>query len=337
MIHGLNGTGKTNVLDAIYCLATAKSYFGVPDLKLITHGSNFYRIEGRLNRDSQEVRLVNKYERGKKKLVEKNGKAYDRLSDHIGTMPVVMITPDDLILVNGLSQDRRRFVDQALAQTDHTYLNHLVDYKRLLKQRNVVLKTSVNPDHMLLDSYDARMAPSALYITSKRKAFIDNFRPQLEVFYHWIAQVDEQIDVKYLPSLDGKDYIEASQESRKRDIFLKRTETGPHKDKIEFYLGPRAFRMFGSQGQKKNLVLAMKLAQHHVLSTQLHLPPLILLDDLFDRLDHQRVKRLIDLILKSNFGQILITDTRLSRIENILGSQPINAIELTKSKSNEEE
>ncbi|MDH3652079.1 MAG: DNA replication and repair protein RecF, partial [Saprospiraceae bacterium] len=224
LLYGLNGSGKTNVLDAIYCLATTKSYFGIPNSKLITHGASFYRLEGSLKKQSTVMKLVEKYEIGRKKVVEKDGKAYEKLGQHIGLMPVVMITPDDVVLVNGLNQDRRRFVDQALAQTDNSYLTNLIDYNRLLRQRNAFLKSNHDPDPTLLDSYDVRMAKPAEYVTKSRENFFSSFSDQLAYYYMTIAEAQEDVSIVYQSSLSTNAYVELAHLNRQRDLLLKRTE-----------------------------------------------------------------------------------------------------------------
>lgn len=321
IIHGLNGKGKTNLLDAIYCLAMTKSYFGATDKQLVLDGHDFFRIEGGLTKGAEEMKLVVKYQRGGKKTIEKNRKAYDKLSEHIGVVPAVMIAPDDLMLIDGLNADRRKFVDATLSQIDHNYLSQLVLYQRLLRQRNALLKKFQEEgrfDTVLLKTYDQNMEAPAKYLHKSRKRFFINFTSLVQQQYLAISEGVEEIDLQYVSALEQKDYLPLMDDSVQHDRHSGRTNVGPHKDKIECKLDGRSVKTFGSQGQKKSFVFALKLAQYDIMRKALGIRPLLLLDDLFDKLDHRRVDRLLGIILKGNFGQVFLTDTQLDRLEPLL-------------------
>ncbi len=336
IIHGLNGSGKTNLLDAIYTLAMSKSYFQTVDSKLRTWRESFYRIAGELIKSDESYSLVVKSVATKKKVVEKDGKAYDRLADHLGFMPLVMIAPDDLLLINGDNADRRRFVDQTLAQVDRPYLEALMTYKHLLKQRNRILRESMQTgrplSEPLLMSYSERMASPAEKIRDARATFFRSFEPRVAAFHQDLSGHREQISLRYRTDQDERSFMRQSQDQLPKDRALGRSSVGPHRDQVEVLLDDNAIKIFGSQGQKKSLVLALKLAQYEMIVSQAEQLPILLLDDLFDRLDHERVKRLLSCILRSDFGQVFITDTSLVPLVALIGDQEYQSIEITFDK-----
>ncbi|NND07438.1 MAG: DNA replication and repair protein RecF [Saprospiraceae bacterium] len=321
IIHGLNGMGKTNLLDAIYCVAMTKSYFGTSDRQMIHDGQAFFRLESKLLKGDEELSLIVKYQQGGKKTIQKNGNAYDKLSEHIGVVPVVMIAPNDLVLIDGLNADRRKFVDSTISQINHSYLNHLVLYHRLLKQRNALLKRfqeEGNFDPILLKTYDLKMEMPAQYLYKVRQQFFMEFTEKVQQQYATLSQRRESVDIRYVSSLEKGDFLQLMQDALQHDRYAGRTNVGPHKDKIECKLEGRMAKTFGSQGQKKSLVFAIKLAQYEVIRKSMSVKPLLLLDDLFDKLDHRRVDQLLSIILKGNFGQVFVTDTQLDRLEPLL-------------------
>lgn len=343
IIHGLNGSGKTNLLDAIYTLAMSKSYFQTADSKLRTWQENFYRIDGELIKSDETFRLVVKSMASKKKVLEKDGKAYDRLADHLGFMPLVMVAPDDLLLVNGDNADRRRFVDQTLSQVDQHYLQSLMTYKHLLKQRNRMLREALHagraaPETLLL-SYSERMSAPAEAIRASRREFFVSFEPRVTDYHDELSDKREQISFRYKTDQDERSFLEQSRDQLGKDRALGRSSVGPHRDQIEILLDGNAIKLFGSQGQKKSLVLALRLSQYEIIVAQTGQLPILLLDDLFDRLDEQRVNRLISCILRPEFGQVFITDTAIDPLAQLIGQHDFQAIhiELQQGSSIDEE
>jgi DNA replication and repair protein RecF len=318
---GNNGMGKTNLLDAVYYLCMGKSYFNTVDAQLVCHGQDFFRLEGHFIGEDRKEQIVVKVIPRKKKEVERNGVPYQKLSEHVGLLPVVMIAPDDTYLVTEGSEARRRLVDNTLSQFDPQYLQHLIRYNKLLKQRNALLKQLAENrtfDTTLLETYDLQMQPAAAYITQQRRLFLDDFIPVVTKYYAQIANQQEEVGCRYQTKLEEVDFIDLLLEHREKDRVLQRTTAGPHRDDIEFELEGRPLKRFASQGQLKSFVLALKLAQYDVLKTQKNRKPILLLDDIFDKLDINRVTQLLKLLLASDFGQIFLTDTHTSRIQEIV-------------------
>lgn len=348
---GLNGMGKTNFLDAIYYLCLCKSHFLTLDSDVIlketeteepanqaTNQPTFMRLEGHFRRENQREKIVAKVQNRKKKIFERNDVPYPSLSEHIGFLPVVMITPDDTELVREGSEERRRFLDNALSQLDNNYLRHLIFYNKIIEQRNAHLKkleksanlppsvksTETSDFEELLSTYDHQLAPSAIYIFEKRKAFAEQFEPIFNDFYQKIAGANESVKILYKNGF-GTDATDLATEgvknlwlgSRDRDRILQRTNLGIHRDDWIFEMGGKLLKKFGSQGQLKSFVIALKLAQFEILRGVKSENPLLLLDDIFDKLDETRVQNLLQLILTPSFGQIFLTDTHADRIENL--------------------
>lgn len=322
VIHGLNGAGKTNLLDAIYMLSMTKSFFSITDQQLIRASTSFFRLEGSLMKTKEHL-IVAKLQRGKKKILEVDGHPCDKFSDHIGFMPCIMIAPDDILLVNGGNTDRRRFIDGTLSQIYPGYLNALLQYNRLLRQRNALLKSLLeqgkkNDD--LVEVYSQKMQEPAESIHQYRKEFFEVFGPLVNKAYEEVSNAHESITLSFHADLDDLDYLAMVQSSATRDRMSGRTSKGPHKDKLELKIDGKAARTFGSQGQKKSLVFALKLAQYQWMSSISGFQPILLLDDIFDKLDLNRVAHLLQIVIKSNFGQIFITDTQKDRIEPLIKS-----------------
>ncbi len=325
---GQNGMGKTNLLDSIYYLCMCKSHRGVNDRNVVQHGTDFFRVEGYFtNRSDQEAgkkskdKIVAKVQPGKKKVFEKNDVEYQKLSEHIGLLPVVIIVPDDTTMATEGSEERRRFVDNTLSQMDKNYLKNLITYNKVLKQRNSALKKfaetrSFNPT--LLDTYDAQLIEPAQIISEKRKTFIEQFKPVFNEFYQIICNGKEKVQCGYKSNIDSNNFKELLDASREKDRILGRTTCGIHKDDLSFRIEGHMLRKFGSQGQLKSFVLALKLAQYDFLKKNHSSNPILLLDDIFDKLDEERVQQLIQLILDKNFGQVFITDTHENRVEEII-------------------
>ncbi|MCC6725924.1 MAG: DNA replication and repair protein RecF, partial [Saprospiraceae bacterium] len=319
LISGLNGMGKTNLLDAVYYLCMSKSHFQSTDKNVVRKGEGFFRLEGQFFIEKSE-KVVAKVIPGKQKTFERNDAPYTRLSDHVGFLPVVFLAPDDTALALEGSEERRRFIDNTLCQLDPLYLDALVNYNRILDKRNAALKKfgeqgSFNP--ILLETYNSQLEPTALLIYEKRHWFIGQFQPVFNMFYKNISDEAEPVECEYHSQLAGSNFMELLEKSVEKDRFLERTTVGIHKDDLVFSMKSFPLKRFASQGQLKSFVLAMKLAQNELLRQQKNKKPLLLLDDLFDKLDDKRVAQLIELLVKGDFGQVFITDTHPERAEDM--------------------
>lgn len=320
-IVGRNGMGKTNLLDAVYYLCMCKSALGLRDAGLVNHAYDFFRLEGLFQKTEKQYKIVAKVIPRKRKEIECNGTAYSRMVDHIGLLPVVMIVPDDTRLATEGSEERRRFLDNTLSQLDQSYLSALVKYNRILKQRNAALKQMGQErryDAALLSTYDQQLEGPAKLIFEKRNSFQSTFRDLLQQYYNKISGGQEEVDCIYKSQLLENSFGQLMQEAAEKDRILQRTTSGIHRDDLQFKIGGHPLKKFASQGQLKSYVLALKLAQYEVLKKDKKEPPLLLLDDIFDKLDRHRVKFLIQLILENEFGQVFITDTEMERLETIL-------------------
>ena len=334
---GLNGQGKTNVLDAIYLLSFAKSAFTSQDSLNITHGEEMAMVQGvyndgLINGDASlnggMMTISCGLRRGVKKQFRKDKKDYPRLIDHIGLIPLVMISPADQDLIEDGSDERRRFMDVVISQLDRKYLDCLTTYNALLKQRNALLKQyadAPNPPDDLLEVLEWQMVEPAQYIFRARTEFFEAFKPHFEEVYRRIAGEEEIPVLRYVSQLQDRDLREAYVRTRQRDLILGWTSQGIHKDDLEMKLGEFPLKQVGSQGQQRTFVLAMKLAQALYLGggTDNGLPvtgqkPILLLDDIFDRLDSQRVERIVEMVQGEEFGQIFITDTDRQHLTEIL-------------------
>lgn len=320
---GLNGMGKTNLLDAIYYLCMAKSNFWVPDSGLVRHEADFFRLEGRFTLGEKTERIVAKIQPRKKKVLERNGVPYEKLSEHIGLMPVVFMGPDDTLLISEGSDMRRRFLNNTLSQIDHHYLGQLIIYNRLLQQRNSLLKKwgeegGYDPD--LLQVYDQQMLDPARYIHEQRQAFTGRMVPAFQAMQQRISGQQEEVGLEYQSQLREKPLEAWWQEQADKDRYLQRTNAGIHKDDLKCTIRSYPLKKYASQGQLKSYVLALKLTQYQLLSDQTEEPPLMLLDDIFDKLDARRVGQLLELLIEESFGQVFITDTHEERIASIISN-----------------
>lgn len=320
---GLNGMGKTNLLDAIYYLCMGRSYFRFTDLNLVRHGEDFFRLEGLFSIEERAEKIVAKVGKGRKKVLERGDVPYQRLSEHIGLLPVVIITPDDTSIVNEGSEERRRFVDNTLSQLDPIYLRHLITYNKVLKQRNSALKQMAAnnryvPD--LLSVYDEQLLAPAAYIHEQRQSFTVDFEPELRRLHFVISGEREQVTCRYKSQLLEEELSTLLQQRREKDRILQRTTAGIHRDDWVFEIEERPLKKFASQGQLKSFVLALKLTQYNWLKKEKKSSPLLLLDDIFDKLDHQRVQHLLELLTQGEYGQVFITDTAQDRLSKILSN-----------------
>lgn len=320
-IVGLNGMGKTNLLDSIYYLCMCKSHFGVSDSYIKRHETTFFRVEGQFKKGKKQYKTVAKVIPKEKKTMELNDVAYGKLAEHIGLFPVVMITPFDAELVLEGSEVRRKFLDNTLSQIDSEYLAALMQYNRLLKQRNATLKKFAEVrkvNHGLLTIFDEQMLAPAQLIYQKRKDFSDQFIPIFQEYYGIISNEQEEVNYTYRSHLQDQNYAELLKNNREKDIILQRSTTGIHKDDLVFKIASFPLKKYASQGQMKSFILALKLAQYEVLKREKDCAPLLLLDDIFDKLDKQRVTQLLQLLFDKDFGQIFFTDTHENRLVDIL-------------------
>jgi DNA replication and repair protein RecF len=325
-IVGDNGMGKTAILDAIYYLCIGRSYFAAQEKILVRHSETFFRLEGLFFIDSDRAmlqKIVAKVQPFKHKSLEKNDIPYQRLSEHIGLLPIVMIAPDDISLVAEGSEERRAFMDNTLSQFDKTYLQHLVEYNRILKQRNAALKQfaeSMVFNTALIEIYNTQLIEPARIIHKKRIFFMESFLPIFQEYYAIIAGGVEQAGCVYESHLFEKDFATLLHQALEKDRILQRTTEGIHKDDLILTLNGHHVKKIGSQGQLKSFLLALRLAQYDFIKKQKNVTPILLLDDIFDKLDESRVKQLIALLVQKNFGQLFITDTHPERIVHIAQS-----------------
>lgn len=318
-ITGSNGSGKTNLLDAIYYLCITKSYFAATEFQNIRHGENRFALRGEIELNGVPHALKCRVEKEKRKDFYLDEKRYEKLSDHVGLFPVVFSTPNDVELIYGGSEERRRFLDLMLSQTDHAYLENLQEYNRLLLQRNSLLKQFAekgNFNASLLEAYDSKMAKPATCIFESRKNAVEEILPYINKTCLYFSQGREDMSLDYESDLHHEDMRHLLEKNIERDRVLKRTSAGIHRDDLIFLMDNRVIRKFASQGQQKSFLISLKLALFRWLKDKKQTAPFLLLDDIFDKLDHDRSASLLDLIAKGGFGQIFITDTQHGRLKN---------------------
>jgi len=319
-IVGLNGMGKTNLLDAIYYLCMCKSQFGIADRLIVQESKEFFRLTGAFKKEEKSYTVTAKVLPRQLKEISLNGVAHAKLADHIGLFPVIMITPFDIDLAMEGSETRRRFLDNTLSQINREYLAALLKYNRILRQRNAALKSfherMVN--HTLLDSLDKQLLEPAQFIHESRVIFIESFLPVFKKYYQIIAKGQEEVNCLYKSQLKEQTLGELLAENREKDMLLQRSTVGIHKDDLQFKLKEHSVKKFASQGQLKSFILALKLAQYDFVKNSKKIPPLLLLDDIFDKLDEQRVQQLLILLFERDFGQIFFTDTQENRLVSLL-------------------
>lgn len=318
---GNNGSGKTNLLDAIHYLCLTKSAFNAVDTQNIMHDSPFFAIKGGFKRGEKTLEIKCLLEAGKKKQVINNGKPYDKMSEHIGLLPIVLIAPDDTQLIRGGSEERRKFFDSLLSQLDKDYLENLIRYHHFLKQRNALIKkfSELNRiDSVLMEPYNKELIELAQIIAQRRADFIYSYAPLLLQHYANISERKEEVAITYESGCLESDFAEMFKSSLKKDVLLKRTTLGIHKDDFNFEIDGYPLKKFGSQGQQKSFLIALKLAQFHVFKEMKQTKPILLLDDIFDKLDDLRIKKMIQLVADKEFGQLFITDARPERSKKIL-------------------
>lgn len=332
---GNNGAGKTNLLDAIHYLSLCKSYFNPIDSQQIRQGEDLFMIQGTfLKHDNNEV-IYCGLKRSQKKKFKRNKKEYQRLADHIGLFPLVMISPNDISLIIEGSEERRKFIDNVISQTDGNYLDELIIYNRNLTNRNALLRQiaiSGKYDPALMEIYDDQLIESGNRIFGKRKAFMQEFTGIFNKHYTYLCEDAEQVELIYDSPLFREDFGMILKKNLERDRILERTSNGIHKDELNFSIHGMVLKKFGSQGQQKSFLIALKLAQYTFLHKNKGFEPLLLLDDIFDKLDDARTTKLMKMVSDKDFGQIFITDTSRHRIEEIFKKikVPVNIFNIEK-------
>lgn len=316
---GNNGMGKSNLLDAIYYLSFCRSFSGLQDKQLVKKGETFMMLSGDYLRSGVEEDVKFGFSLGKKKSLKRKGKEYSRLSQHIGLFPLVLVAPQDINLITGASEDRRAFLDKIISQSDKQYLDSLIRYSQLLEQRNKLLKDK-HSDSALFEAIEIQMQITADYIAKARRTFVDSFSPIFNDYYSRIADTNEEVCIGYTTTVteSGTPLTSQFDECRRRDEYLGFTTVGVHRDDIEMQMNGMPVKRIASQGQCKTYVISMRLAQYDFLSRSTGLKPLLLLDDIFDKLDSTRVERIIELVAGDKFGQIFITDTNRSHLDSIM-------------------
>ncbi|MEB8344545.1 DNA replication/repair protein RecF [Flavobacteriaceae bacterium KMM 6898] len=318
---GANGIGKTNILDAIYHLSFSKSYFNPIATQNIKHGEDFFVIDGEYEKNDREEKIICSLKKGMKKVVKHNGKAYDKLSDHIGFLPLVIISPADRDLIIEGSDTRRKFMDGVISQSDKNYLSSLMNYNKVLAQRNSLLKyfaANHTFDRTTLAVYNEQLNVYGTEIHNKRVAFLEVFIPIFREQYEVISGGKELVHIHYDSKLVEEDLLALLEGSLDKDRALQYTSVGIHKDDLNLEIEGYPIKKFGSQGQQKSFLIALKLAQFNFIKNQAKTTPILLLDDIFDKLDENRVAHIVTLVDDDNFGQIFISDTHADRTEEIV-------------------
>ena len=318
---GLNGVGKTNILDSIYHLSYTKSYFNPIPSQNIKHGETFFFISGKYMIHDKEENILVSLKKGDKKIIKRNNKLYKKFSDHIGKIPLVLISPDDRNLIIEGSETRRKFIDGIISQTDKEYLNNLIDYNKTLKQRNALLKMFYDNSENIrktIDIYDRQLSSDAQKIYDKRREFLNEFIPIFKSRYKELSNDKENVEIKHSSDISpDQNLYKLLKNSLEKDLRFQYTTKGIHKDDLNLNLDNFPIKKYGSQGQQKTFLIAMKLAQFDYLS-KLDSKPILLLDDIFDKLDDIRVKQIVNLVNQEKFNQIFISDTNKTRSENII-------------------
>ncbi len=318
---GDNGVGKTNVLDAIYHLSFGKSYFNPIASQNIKHGADFFVIEGRFEKADREEKIVCSLKRNNKKIIKRNGKAYDRFADHIGLLPLVIISPADRDLIVEGSDVRRKFMDGVISQSDKSYLQTLINYNKVLSQRNALLKyfaANHTFDKTTLAIYNEQLHTYGTEIHTKRTSFLEQFIPIFKTQYKAITGDTEEVHLSYDTKLNLMNMATLLEKNIERDRALQYTSVGTHKDDLSFTIAEYPIKKFGSQGQQKSFLIALKFAQFQFMQDVSKTTPILLLDDIFDKLDEHRVAHIITLVNNENFGQIFVSDTHADRTESVV-------------------
>ena len=320
---GDNGVGKTNILDAVYHLSMGKSYFNVKNDQLINRGKDYMLVDGVFELNNKNESIVFSLKIGEKKVLKRNGKPYKKFSNHIGLIPVVLISPYDNDLINEGSSERRKFIDSIISQNDKEYLINLIAYTRVIQNRNKLLKQynrSVDFDLDTIKVYDDQIYKLSEPIFKARDKFIKEFTPLVLEKYKHISDDKEKILIEYKSDLINNHIENLIKDSFQKDVILQYTSVGLHKDDFVFNIDENRIKRFGSQGQQKSFLIALKLAQFDYLKNETGNSPILLMDDIFDKLDLMRVKRIVEIVNSTNFGQLFLSDTDKERIEKVLSS-----------------
>ncbi|MBO4604972.1 MAG: DNA replication/repair protein RecF [Bacteroidales bacterium] len=316
-LSGGNGEGKTNLLDAVYYLSMTKSAFGASDKYNYAHGTSVFELAGTYEmHDGLQARFGIKTAEGEEKKVTRDGKPYVKISDHIGILPIVMVSPGDSSLVSDSSDERRRFSNAVLSQIDREFLADIQRYNKLIQTRNVVLKGGCDDD--ILETIDTRLAEWGTRIFEKRKAFVQAIEPQVGKFYSLLSGGRENVGIRYRSDLDKGSLYDLLRENLPKDRLLGFTSCGIQRDDLIFTMDGDPIRKVGSQGQQKSFLISLKFAQYEIMKDKYGFAPILLLDDLFDKLDFDRTRNLLEMVASKDFGQIFITDTDKSRLQSII-------------------
>ena len=318
---GKNGIGKTNLLDAIYHLANGKSYFNPLAVQNIKHGEEFFVVDGEFEKNERTEQILCSLKKGQKKILKRNSKLYEKFSDHIGFIPLVIISPADRDLIIEGSETRRKFMDSVISQLDNTYLHQLIQYQKIISQRNALLKYFAL-NHVFekdtLSIYNEQLDVLGKAIFEKRKQFLEEFIPIFNQYHQEISNSAETVQLVYQSDLFEKDTLTLLEENLSKDRALQYTSVGVHKDDLSFEIDHYPIKKFGSQGQQKSFLIALKLAQFDFVKKQSGEKPILLFDDIFDKLDEFRVSKIIAMVNNEEFGQLFISDTHPERTENIV-------------------
>lgn len=320
-IVGNNGIGKTNILDAIYHLSFGKSYFNPVATQNIKHGEDFFVVDGHFQKEERDEKIVCSLKRGMKKIIKRNGKAYEKFSDHIGFLPLVIISPADRDLILEGSDTRRKFIDGVISQSNKRYLQALLKYNKVVLQRNSLLKYfALNHtfDKTTLSVYNEQLQEYGSIIHKERVAFLETFIPIFKEQHTAISGAKEDVGITYNSTLLEKNILQLLEESLDKDRAVQYTTVGTHKDDLSFEIDEYPIKKFGSQGQQKSFLIALKLAQFNFIKAQAKTTPILLLDDIFDKLDENRVSQIVSLVDNDDYGQIFISDTHADRTENVV-------------------
>ena len=317
---GMNGSGKTNILDAVHYLSLCKSYMNVLDRQNIRFDQQFFAIQGIWEKEEQEIAIHCAVKAGAKKVFKRNKKEYEKLADHIGQFPAVMISPYDRDLISEGSELRRKWMDGIISQFDRHYLDDIQKYGKILDQRNALLKNMYEQrlfDRESIEVWNDQMSRIGSAIHQKRKQFLEEFIPVFQERYNYIGLEDEEVQLEYRSQLNEMSFDDLLKAFEKKDAITHYSNGGTHKDDLLFTIKGHPIKKFGSQGQQKSFIIALRLAQYDWLKKQLNVNPVLLLDDIFDKLDQIRVKKLLNLVSNNYFGQVLVTDTDEERLRDI--------------------
>lgn len=326
-LTGNNGEGKTNILDAIHYLSFCKSFFNPIDSQNILHDSQFFMVQGLFEMSEQDDEIYCGLKRNQKKQFKRNKKEYARLADHIGLYPLVMISPADSELITEGSESRRRFIDSVIAQFDRDYLENLISYNKVLSHRNALLKQFGDNrqfDKTSLEIWDVQLIEHGKKVHASRQKFINNFVSTFQTYYELISGGKEKVNIQYTSHLNENAFADVLEKALNRDRAMEYTTVGIHKDDLEFTINEHPIKKFASQGQQKSFLIALKLAQFDFIKKIKNITPILLLDDIYDKLDDLRVKQLMEIVSNNNFGQLFITDTHPTRLAELFNNSNVD-------------